>query len=75
MNLSKITLATFAALTFVQATDAVAANKKYLNQQQAINTMVQSNSASILSTSPQELIGLSVRNELVVLKEFTSNNG
>ena len=75
MNLSKITLATFAALTFVQATDAVAANKKYLNQQPDINTMVQSNSASILSTSPQELIGLSVRNELVVLKEFTSNNG
>jgi len=74
VNLSKITLATFAALTFVQATDAVAANKKYLNQQSAINTMVQSNSASILSTSPQELIGLSVRNELVVLKEFTSSN-
>lgn len=75
MNLSKITLATFAALTLVQATDAVAANKKYLNQQTAINTLVQSNSASILSTSPKDLIGLSVRNELVVLKEFTSNNG
>lgn len=75
MNLSKITLATFAALTLVQATDAVAANKKYLNQQTALNNMMQSNSASILSTSPKDLIGLSVRNELVVLKEFISNNG
>ena len=75
MNLSKITLATFAALTLVQATNAVAANKKYLNQQTALNNMMQSNSASILSTSPKDLIGLSVRNELVVLKEFISNNG
>ena len=75
MNLSKITLATFAALTLVQATDAVAADKKYLNQQTALNNMMQSNSASILSTSPKDLIGLSVRNELVVLKEFISNNG
>jgi vibriolysin len=75
VNLSKITLATFAALTLVQATDAVAANKKYLNQQTALNNMMQSNSASILSTSPKDLIGLSVRNELVVLKEFISNNG
>lgn len=59
----------------VQATNAVAANKKYLNQQPTINNMVQSNSASLLSVSPNQLIGLSVRNELVVLKEFTSNNG
>ena len=75
MNLSKITIATFAALTLVQATNAVAANKKYLNQQPTINNMVQSNSASLLSVSPNQLIGLSVGNELVVLKEFTSNNG
>jgi len=59
----------------VQATNAVAANKKYLNQQPTINNMVQSNSASLLSVSPNQLIGLSVGNELVVLKEFTSNNG
>lgn len=75
MNLSKITIATFAALTLVQATNAVAANKKHLNQQPTINNMVQSNSASLLSVSPNQLIGLSVGNELVVLKEFTSNNG
>jgi len=75
VNLSKITIATFAALTLVQATNAVAANKKYLNQQPTINNMVQSNSASLLSVSPNQLIGLSVGNELVVLKEFTSNNG
>ncbi|KGK01698.1 MULTISPECIES: M4 family metallopeptidase [unclassified Pseudoalteromonas] len=75
MNLSKITIATFAALTLVQATNAVAANKKYLNQQPTINNMVQSNSASLLSVSSNQLIGLSVGNELVVLKEFTSNNG
>lgn len=75
MNLSKITIATFAALTLVQATNAVAANKKYLNQQPTINNLVQSNSASLLSVSPNQLIGLSVGNELVVLKEFTSNNG
>lgn len=75
MNLSKITIATFAALTLVQATNVVAANKKYLNQQPTINNMVQSNSASLLSVSPNQLIGLSVGNELVVLKEFTSNNG
>jgi len=75
VNLSKITIATFAALTLVQATNVVAANKKYLNQQPTINNMVQSNSASLLSVSPNQLIGLSVGNELVVLKEFTSNNG
>ena len=63
MNLSKITIATFAALTLVQATNAVAANKKYLNQQPTINNMVQSNSASLLSVSPNQLIGLSVGNE------------
>ena len=75
MNLSKITIATLAAFTLVQATSAVAANKKYLNQQANINNSAQNGVSSVLMVSPDQLVGLEAGNELVVLKEIKSNNG
>ena len=40
MNLSKLTIATLAALALAQATNAEAANKKYLNKQTYFNLNV-----------------------------------
>ncbi|MBB1367670.1 M4 family metallopeptidase [Pseudoalteromonas sp. SR44-5] len=75
MNLSKITLATLAALAVTQASSAVAANKQYLNEQAALTTALQNSASSVLMASPIQLVGLDAGNELVVLKEVKSNNG
>ncbi len=75
MNLSKLTIATLAALALAQATNAEAANKKYLNKQTGINKALQTNAASVLMSNPKHLIGLEAGNELTVLKEIKSNNG
>ena len=70
MNLSKLTIATLAALALAQATNAEAANKKYLNKQTGINKALQTNAASVLMSNPKHLIGLEPGNELTVLKEI-----
>ncbi|MDC3188842.1 M4 family metallopeptidase [Pseudoalteromonas elyakovii] len=75
MNLSKITLATLAAFALTQATSAVAANKKYLNEQTGINQALQTNASSVLSANPNQLVGLGAGNDLVVLKEIKTSNG
>ena len=75
MNLSKITLATLAVFAVTQASNAVAANKQYLNEQTALTTALQNSASSVLLASPIQLVGLEAGNELVVLKEVKSNNG
>ena len=75
MNLSKITIATLAAFTLVQASSAVAANKRYLNQEADLSNAMQNSASFIAMQSPDQLVGLGVGNKLVVLKEIKSNNG
>lgn len=75
MNLSKITIATLAAFTLVHASSAAAADKKYLNQEADLNNAMQARAAFAGIHSPSQLVGLEVGNELVVLKNFKSNNG
>lgn len=70
MKLSKITIATLAAFTLMQASSAVAANKKYLNEH--VNT---NNTLSASTATPDQLVGLEAGNKLVVIKEIKSNNG
>ncbi|WP_409425936.1 MULTISPECIES: M4 family metallopeptidase [unclassified Pseudoalteromonas] len=75
MNLSKITIATLAAFTLVQAPAAVAANKKYLSEQSNNINKAQSSVVSPNDTNLAAKIGLESGNKLVVVKEIKSKNG
>ncbi len=72
MNLSKITIATLAAFTLVQAPAAVAANKKYLSEQSNNINKAQSSVVSPNDTNLAAKIGLESGNKLVVVKEIKS---
>lgn len=75
MKLSHITLATITALALSHIGSAEAANKQYLNVQGDMNSLLQSNSATLLSASATQLVGLGAGNELVLVKEFAGKNG
>lgn len=75
MKLSHITLATVSALAFAHMSPALAANKQYLNQNNALNSVVKSNAVSLLSSDAKEIVGLSTENDLVLVKEFKKSNG
>lgn len=75
MKLSKLSITTLATLTAIFATNATAADKKYLNQQPSINNAILNTAPTLLAASPKQLIGLGANSELVVLKEVSSSNG
>ncbi|MBE0371044.1 M4 family metallopeptidase [Pseudoalteromonas aurantia] len=75
MKLSQITLATITAMALSYAGNAAAANKQYLNVQGSMNSLLQSNSTTLLSATASQVVGLGAGNDLVLVKEFAGKNG
>lgn len=71
MKLSTVTMATVCALAF-SALHVNAATKKYLNTETDLNTVLNSNSAAVLSTAPNTLLGLSSANQLQQLSSISN---
>ncbi|MEI5637534.1 MULTISPECIES: M4 family metallopeptidase [unclassified Pseudoalteromonas] len=71
MKLSTVTMATVCALAF-STLHANAATKKYLNTEADLNRVLNSNSAAVLSTAPNTLLGLSSANQLQQLSSISN---